>query len=124
MQKCKSLSAFRNGFRCGACVLLVVVPCQTPAATLWTGPSIVWTKSPSDTVLAGEVVLTRANGGVLFNKALGESSPGVDSPKGTEWAFGSLSNYSSLTYPFPGFDAEWRPGRPHFEPAHGYAYYC
>jgi hypothetical protein len=81
--------------------LLLAVFHQSYAATLWIGPSIVWTKSgstPSDTILAGKVVLTRSNGGVLYNTAMGESFPGTNSPIGTKWAFGSLSNYSTLTY--------------------------
>jgi hypothetical protein len=97
----KNLSALPTGMLCSIYVLLSVVLPQIHAATLWTGPSIVWSKSPttpSDTVLVGKVVLTRGNAGVLFNTADGESAPGTDSPKGTEWAFGNLTNYQTLHY--------------------------
>jgi hypothetical protein len=71
------------------------------AATLWTGPVISFTQStttPNDVVLAGVVVLTRGISNVLYNVAAGETSAGPNSPKDTEWAFGSLDDYSNLTY--------------------------
>jgi len=71
------------------------------AATLWTGPTINFTQSPtteSDVVLPGKVVLTRGGNQVLFNTAAGELSWGASSPLDTEWAFGGLNNYSNLTY--------------------------
>jgi hypothetical protein len=71
------------------------------AATLWTGPNISFTQSPSarsDTILAGKVVLTRGSNQVLYNTAAGETAAGPASPADTEWAFGALSDFSSLTY--------------------------
>jgi hypothetical protein len=71
------------------------------AATLWTGPTINFTQSttsPSDVILPGKVVLTRGSNGVLYNTAAGETSPGSSSPLDTEWAFGTLADYSTLSY--------------------------
>jgi uncharacterized protein (DUF2141 family) len=70
-------------------------------ATLWTGPNVTFTKSastPSDTIFPGKVVLTRNNNQVLINTAAGETFAGASSPLDTMWAFGDLSNFSSLTY--------------------------
>jgi hypothetical protein len=52
----------------------------------------------SDTILAGKVVLNRANREVLYNTAAGETSAKAASPADTEWAFGSLSSFASLSY--------------------------
>src|SRR6476660_7235120 len=69
------------------------------ATTFWTGPNINFVKlpaTPSDTVLAGKVVLTRGNNEVLFNTAAGESSAGLQSPKGTMWAIGNFTNHTAF----------------------------
>lgn len=71
------------------------------AATVWNGPLVNFTESgstPSDTVLAGKVVLTRGGNNVLYNTAAGETFAGVSSPLDTEWGFGTLNNFASLTY--------------------------
>lgn len=70
-------------------------------ATVWTGPNVTWTKStttPSDTIIAGKVVLTRGSRDVLYNIAAGETSAGLFSPKDTLWAFGDISSFDRLTY--------------------------
>jgi hypothetical protein len=85
-----------------AAFVLVATPLPSGhAATLWTGPNLGFTQSvdnPSDTILPGSVVLTRGANDVLYNIAAGETSAGPGSPAGTEWAFGSLTNYSTLAY--------------------------
>jgi hypothetical protein len=71
------------------------------AATIWNGPNMGWAKSgatPSDTIVPGVVVLTRGGNGVLYNTAAGEVGPGAGSPADTEWGFGTLANFSTLTY--------------------------
>jgi hypothetical protein len=71
------------------------------AATVWTGPNINYTKSastPADTIVAGKVVLKRGSSEVLFNTAAGEQFAGINSPADTEWAFGTINNFASLTY--------------------------
>ncbi|MGO8678169.1 MAG: Ig-like domain-containing protein [Limisphaerales bacterium] len=71
------------------------------AATVWTGPTMNFSKSaatPSDVIIAGKVVLTRGNNQVLYNTAAGETSAGSSSPADTMWAFGALTNYAKLSY--------------------------
>jgi hypothetical protein len=76
-------------------------PRPASGATVWTGTNITFTQnspSPSDTITAA-VALSRGGNGPLFNTAAGETgSDFVSSPTDTEWAFGSISNYASLTY--------------------------
>ena len=83
-------------------ILAVLATPLSQAATLWTGPSMNFSESESapasDVVLAGKVVLTRNDNQVLINTAAGETTWGASSPKDTEWAFGALSDYSTLTY--------------------------
>jgi len=84
-------------------VLPLLIAPLSRGATLWTGPVVNWTKStgnPSDTILPGKVVLTRGSRDVLYNTAAGETfaTIGANSPLDTEWAFGTLANYASLTY--------------------------
>jgi archaellin len=71
------------------------------AATLWTGTNINFTESAnskSDVILAGKVVLTRGSNQVLYNTAAGETSAGASSPADTKWAFGTLTNFTKLSY--------------------------
>jgi Bacterial Ig domain len=77
--------------------LAMVMASLAHATTFWTGPNINFVKlpaTPSDTVLAGKVVLTRGNNEVLYNTAAGEVSAGTQSPKGTMWAFGDFTNHT------------------------------
>src|SRR5215467_11620846 len=85
----------------GFYVLLAIGPPNTHGATFWTGPNKTWTKSastPSDTIVAGKVVLTRGANQVLINTAAGESFAGANSPLDTEWAFGTMENPLILSY--------------------------
>jgi hypothetical protein len=87
--------------RVGVFSLVSMTSFWAPAATVWSGPNKTWTKSPStpsDTIVAGKVVLTRGNNQVLINTAAGESAAGPASPADTEWAFGDITNFSTLTY--------------------------
>jgi len=71
------------------------------ATAVWTGPTINFTQTStarSDVIVAGKVVLTRGSRDVLYNTAAGETSAGGVSPADTEWAFGALANYSTLSY--------------------------
>ncbi len=74
------------------------------AATIWNGPLITYSQPASDPTqpanqdrLTAGVWLTRAASGGLFN-AVTETSASADSPADTEWAFGTLDNYASLSY--------------------------
>jgi hypothetical protein len=90
-----------NGCRMG---VLALALCAIPfgkAATIWNGPDLKFTQSSSarsDTILAGKVALTRGSRDVLYNTAAGERAAGAVSPADTEWAFGSLSDFASLSY--------------------------
>jgi len=79
---------------------LLVVNSQASTPTIWSGPNTVFTQSGgnSDTIVAGKVVLTRGANEVLYNTAAGEGSAGSSSPLDCMWAFGSIANYSTLTY--------------------------
>jgi len=94
-------SRYRVLSRCAVIVLFALLALSSRAATIWTGPNITFTKSgsvTSDTIVPGKVVLKRNASGVLVNTAAGETFPGTTSPKDTLWAFGTLANFSTLTY--------------------------
>ncbi len=85
----------------GAAILAALFALSNYGATIWNGPNLTYTKStstPTDTILAGKVVLKRNGSGPLYNTALGEKSPGTGSPKGITFAFGDIGNFSSLTF--------------------------
>jgi hypothetical protein len=87
--------------RVGAFALVVIAVPLSHASTVWTGPEIKFTQSAnsrSDTILAGKVVLTRGISDVLYNTAARESSARASSPADTEWAFGALSDFATLSY--------------------------
>ena len=86
-------------------LLLALASPAAYAATVWTGPTTSFTQSggtPSDTILAGKVVLTRGGNQVLYNIAAKPTAEvcacSPNSPLDTEWAFGNLSDHASLTY--------------------------
>lgn len=74
----------------------------THAATLWMGSSITFTEpshGSADVLIPGKVSLARNAGGPLYNPAAGETgSDFISSPKDTMWAFGSLTNYTNLSF--------------------------
>ncbi len=93
----------RNSFL----AVLALTTSLSQAATLWTGPNIGFFHQqggPPDPIIPA-VALSRLAGGLLFNTAAGETfSNGSSSPTDTMWAFGTLANYSNLTYvTFPSF---------------------
>lgn len=74
------------------------------ASTLWDGPMITYNQpTPDPTQVSNQdrftpvVWLTRAMSKGLFN-AYSETNAGILSPADTEWAFGSVTNYTSLHY--------------------------
>lgn len=95
---------------------LLLAPWATAAPTVWTGPTISFSKpafaNPNlpenqDAVLPGTVVITRGNNQGIFNIALDPSYTSMGDPKGTLWAFPMnnppgadirASNYASLTF--------------------------
>ncbi len=90
-----------GGLAVGLFIIGIGASVPADAATIWNGPNTGWAKSaatPSDTIVPGVVVLTRGGNGVLYNTAAGEVGPGAASPADTEWGFGTLANFSTLTY--------------------------
>lgn len=82
-------------------LLLSGVAQKTSAATLWTGANTNFTQSTSnftDVLIPGAVSLCRNFSQWLFNPAGGDQGPAPGTPTDTEWAFGSLANYASLSY--------------------------
>lgn len=73
---------------------------------VWTGPVITfsnapgsdWTQPANQDQLTGDVWLTRATAQGLFNAAVESFYTHTTSPAGTEWAYGALANYATLTY--------------------------
>lgn len=77
------------------------------AQILWTGPntnfsggaSSIVSVPPADVIIPGAVSLTRHGNGWLYNTnvdACAQCAAGT--PSDTEWAFGTLANFASLTY--------------------------
>ncbi len=74
------------------------------AQNVWDGPMISYNQPTPDPTqvsnqdrITPDVWFTRAKMKGLFN-AFSETSAGTLSPSNTVWAFGSITNYSSLTY--------------------------
>lgn len=75
-------------------------------ATIWSGPLVTfsnapaadWTQPANQDRLTGDVWITRSSLQGIFNAALESSYAHFASPAGTEWAYGVLANYSSLSY--------------------------
>jgi len=75
-----------------------------PPPNIWNGQTLTFTQPASDPAQASNqdrllpgVWLTRAASKGLFNAAM-ETAAGGASPLDTEWAFGTLDNYASLTF--------------------------
>jgi len=90
-------------------MLLAVMLLPGRAATVWTGSLITYNQpSPDPTQAANQdrltsrVWLTRANRLPMFNAAVESAYNYTTSPTDTEWAFGTLANFASLSYaPWP-----------------------
>jgi len=97
----KHLSVTARRFWLSVLALAAFALRSSQAATLWTGPNLNFAQTPAtpaDVVLAGKVVLTRNGNNALYNTAAGETSAGPSSPLDTEWAFGALADYATLSY--------------------------
>jgi hypothetical protein len=79
---------------------------KVAAATIWDGPVLSfskpdgadWTREAYQDRLTPDVWLTRASNRGLFNIARETAYTQASSPVETEWAFGSLADYASLTF--------------------------
>src|SRR3954454_1805616 len=83
---------------------VLIVAANVEAQTIWSGPLITYSQpAPNPNVAANQdrltpsVWLTRTNSGGLFN-ATTETIASTLSPADTEWAFGTLSNYTNLQF--------------------------
>src|SRR5438128_1197685 len=84
----------------------VIAATQAPAATLWNGPTITftkpngsdWTQPANQDRMTADVWLTRDAIQGLFNAATESGYTHFYSPENTAWAYGALANYASLTY--------------------------
>ena len=88
----------------------IYAPVSAHSATIWTGPLTTYTQpAPNPSVPANQDILTThvsltrgvASGpgtGGMFNGITESSFNKGISPADTEWAFGDLANYASLTY--------------------------
>lgn len=81
-----------------ALIALFVRPVQAQPI-LWTGPNTNFNQATAsaDVLVPGKVSLSRNGNFWMYNKAV-EAGPTTGTPSDTEWAFGSLSNYTSLSY--------------------------
>jgi hypothetical protein len=86
-------------------VLFLALPVSY-AAQIWNGPSITftklnnadWTQPTNQDRITSTVWLTRKTTQGLYNIALESGYTQDFSPAGTEWAYGHLTNYASLSY--------------------------
>lgn len=98
--------AFAPFLRAGALALTATIGLATHAATLWTGPTIAftkpanadWTLPVNQDRLTASVWITRQSIRGLFNIKTESAYLENLSPADTAWAFGTLANYASLTY--------------------------
>jgi hypothetical protein len=84
--------------------VVIFIP-RVESATIWDGPTFTYTQPGTDATqptnqdrLTSHVWLTRNDTHGLFNAALESSYTANFSPEDTEWAYGELTNYASLTY--------------------------
>jgi len=91
-----------------SCSLAVLFAAAVPAgaAVLWNGQTISFSKAAfadptlpaNQDRLTSDVWLTRSSSSGLYNAALETGFANFFSPAGTEWSYGTLANYASLTY--------------------------
>jgi hypothetical protein len=83
----------------------VLLPAAHAAATIWNGPTtnfvqqaVAFGQPPqADVLIPGAVSLTRNGSKWLYNTNV-EPAADFGTPSDTEWSFGALSDYASLTY--------------------------
>jgi hypothetical protein len=84
----------------------VSIPFAHAAPTIWNGSTtnfvqqaVVLGEPPeADVIIPGAVSLTRNGNHWLYNTNVDMLGADAGTPSDTEWAFGSLANYASLTY--------------------------
>ena len=97
---------FAQVLRMSAIALITTVLPLSRAATVWTGQTMSftkqagsdWTQPTNQDRMTPNVWITRANIEGLFNIKTESGYTHVLSPADTEWAYGALTNYATLTY--------------------------
>jgi hypothetical protein len=77
---------------------LLATAVVTQASTIWNGPSIAFFHSQENLLaddLTSGVALTRGSGGGLYNSVTETGPSGGISPKDTQWAVGTLAEYTN-----------------------------
>jgi hypothetical protein len=98
-----------KNFNCAIILLLALVAGGLPAwaqGVIWSGPMMSfsnapgsdWTQPANQDHITGDVWITRNATHGIFNAAQESGYAHFSSPAGTEWAFGLLANYSTLSY--------------------------
>ena len=103
---------------CGLVAACALWPSPCVAQTVWTGPTITFTKPnganwnlpENQDRMTDNVWITRANYGGIFNIAQEAYYTGI-SPIDTEWAYGSAEDYEDLTFaPWVVWNGSYPPG--------------
>lgn len=89
-----------------ATALFLLGDASAKASTIWDGPPIIftkangadWTQPSSQDRITANVWITRATTAGLFNARTENVYTHYSSPSDTEWAYGTLANYNTLTY--------------------------
>ena len=69
-----------------------------PMMTFSNAPGSDWTQPANQDHLTSDVWITRSTSQGIFNAAVESSYAHFYSPAGTEWAYGVLANYATLSY--------------------------
>jgi hypothetical protein len=100
-----NLSSLGYSGRNVAFALIAAASPFAPAATVWNGPLITYSQPAPDPTqaanqdrLTSRVWLTRASRLPMFNAKVESAYNYTTAPTDTEWAYGILTDYASLTY--------------------------
>jgi hypothetical protein len=106
MKKPLKIPHFMEHVWWAAIALMVFVPPAVHAdPIIWTGPTTNFAQTDAtsppqaDVLVPGKVSLTRNFSKGLYNTNVDAfAAPGLPTPSDTEWSFGALSDYATLTY--------------------------
>jgi len=76
----------------------LAAPVATPAATVWTGPTVSESDVTEPDKMTAKVWLTRGGSQGLYNAVTESGFTHFFSPADTEWADGTTANYATLSY--------------------------
>jgi hypothetical protein len=86
--------------KAGFLAFLFAMPLWLSASTLWTGPNtnFINTGGQADVLVPGALSIARTPGSFLYNTNVDLFGSGEGTPSDTEWAFGTIDQFNSLTY--------------------------